>query len=513
MLVQGDELAEDARGERGRHDRSRRTVAREDARRHDVLGRPLRTHLLGGLAEGEGLRLREEVREEQLVHVLLTLLEGPRRIREGDEVGRDHPRALVDELVEGVLAVRAGLPPEDLARVVGHGRTVAAHRLAVRLHRELLKVGRETVQVLRVGQDRVGVGAEEVRVPDVEQAHEQRDVVRGRSGREVLVHRAETGEEVLETIRTDREGEGGADRRIHGVATADPAPEAEGVVRIDAELGDLVQSGRDGDEVLRDRLLLPRLVGRQAAFAQRAEEPLAHDLRVRDRLEGREGLGGDDDEGRLRIEALRRLARIRGVDVRDETALEAFSDEGLERLVRHDRAEVGTADADVHDGLDRLAGDARPFARAHAVGEVVDLREDLVDIGDRVLAVDLERVLGRAPQRRVEDGPVLGDIDVLAREHAVAQIQHARLLGERQQLGEHVLVDEILREVDMQIGCIARPRGRPLRVGREPGPQVGVESVGTRVERLPRGRRHRIDRRDIGHDAPVLGGFLEGRVY
>jgi heme A synthase len=54
---------------------------------------------------------------------------------------------------------------------------------------------------------------------------------------------------------------------------------------------------------------------------------------------------------------------------------------GRQRLVDHDRPEVGAADADVDDRLDPLAGDADPVARAHLVGEGVDLVEHLVDVG------------------------------------------------------------------------------------------------------------------------------------
>ena len=38
--------------------------------------------------------------------------------------------------------------------------------------------------------------------------------------------------------------------------------------------------------------------------------------------------------------------------------------------------------------------------------------------------------LARHPQRDVEDGAVLGDVDPLAREHRVASLGDARLLGE-----------------------------------------------------------------------------------
>ena len=38
-------------------------------------------------------------------------------------------------------------------------------------------------------------------------------------------------------------------------------------------------------------------------------------------------------------------------------------------------------------------------------------------VGDDVVAVDLDHVLGRRPQRNVEDGTVLGDVDLAAGKH------------------------------------------------------------------------------------------------
>ena len=57
----------------------------------------------------------------------VAVLERVGGVGETDEVGRDQPRALVDELVERVLAVRARLAPEDLAGVGAHRRAVGAH--------------------------------------------------------------------------------------------------------------------------------------------------------------------------------------------------------------------------------------------------------------------------------------------------------------------------------------------------------------------------------------------------
>ena len=59
---------------------------------------------------------------------------------------------------------------------------------------------------------------------------------------------------LTETLRTDGEHRREADRRVHRIAAADPVPEAEHVRGVDAELRDLCRVRRDGDEVPGDRL-------------------------------------------------------------------------------------------------------------------------------------------------------------------------------------------------------------------------------------------------------------------
>ena len=83
-------------------------------------------------------------------------------VDEPDEVRGHDVRALVEQLVVGVLAVGAGRAPDDRARVVGHPRAVEADGLAVRLHVQLLQVGREAAELLAVGQDRMGLEPEGV---------------------------------------------------------------------------------------------------------------------------------------------------------------------------------------------------------------------------------------------------------------------------------------------------------------------------------------------------------------
>ena len=121
--------------------------------------------------------------------------------------------------------------------------------------------------------------------------------------------------------------------------------------------------------------------------------------------------------------------------------------------------------------------------RADLVGERVDPAQHLVHVGHDVLAVDLEGGVRRQPQRGVQHGAVLGDVDVLAAEHRVAALGDADLVGQREQRGQHVVVEQRLRQVDVQV---ARGEGQPLdpaRVVGEPAAQVGLEAAARAVSR------------------------------
>ena len=127
------------------------------------------------------------------------------RLDADEEIGRDQPRALVQQLVEGVLAVRAGLAPHDRRGLHVDDAAVAIDALAVAFHFELLQIRRQPLQVLLVGQHRVRIGAEHARIPDAEQAEHDRRVLLDRRGAEVLVHLVRAVEDLLEVAVADGE--------------------------------------------------------------------------------------------------------------------------------------------------------------------------------------------------------------------------------------------------------------------------------------------------------------------
>ena len=500
VLVQGDELAECERGQRVAEDRGRRAIALKATGRDDLLGRALGTNLIGRLTKGERLGLGQEVAQEQLVDILAAVGRRVGGIGEGDEVGRNHHSALVQQLIEGMLAVGAGLAPEDLTGVGGHGAAVPADMLAVGLHGELLQVGREAVQVLAVRQHGVALGTEEVDVPDIEQAHQRDGVVLERGVAEVLVDGVEALEELLEALGAEHDDQRQAHGGVDGVAAADPVPEAEGVGGVDTEGLDLLECGGNGDEVLCHGLGVLLIGAVDGALSLELLEHPGLDLAgVGEGLERGEGLGDDDYERGLGIQALELLGLVVGVDVGDIAAVDTGVGIGTQGLVSHDRAQIGAADADGHQVLDLLAGNALPLTGAHALGEGIHAVEDLVHVGDDVLAVDDELALlaCRAAQRGVQDSAVLGGVDVLAGEHGVAALLELHLAGKIAQQLDGLIGHQVLRQIEVQVTGVKAQLVHAVGVSSEPGLEVdtfGLELLLMSLERLPGGSRRSIDR-------------------
>ena len=242
------------------------------------------------------------------------------------------------------------------------------------------------------------------------------------------------GEQLAEHVRPERDRERQPDRGVDRVSAADPVPESERVDRVDAEGGDLVERSGDGDEVVGDSIRLRAASDPSIAPADSRPrpQPVAREARVGQRLEGREGLRRDDEERRLGIEVGRRLRQVGRIDVGDEARLDPGIRIRLKGLVDHDGPEVGAADPDVDDVRHLLAGHALPVTRAHPLGEGGHALEHRLHVGIDVLSVDDERRRSarRTPQRRVEDGAVLGRVDVVAREHRGVVLGDPGLLAE-----------------------------------------------------------------------------------
>ncbi len=86
--------------------------------------------LLGSFTECQRFGLRADIGEKHVV-MATERIEG---FAKGDEVAGDQARALVDELIERVLAIGAGLAPIDRTGFIVDGGAIESDVFAVALH-------------------------------------------------------------------------------------------------------------------------------------------------------------------------------------------------------------------------------------------------------------------------------------------------------------------------------------------------------------------------------------------
>src|SRR5262245_62632120 len=98
-------------------------------------------NLIRRFTEGQSLRLCEHIREEKIVMAP----EWIQRLGKRDEVARNELRPLVNQLIEGMLAVRPRFAPIDRSRLGFDFGPFESDMLAVTIHCELLQVIRKHV--------------------------------------------------------------------------------------------------------------------------------------------------------------------------------------------------------------------------------------------------------------------------------------------------------------------------------------------------------------------------------
>ena len=278
----------------------------------------------------------------------------------------------MEQLVEGVLAVGARLAPDDLAGGDVDRRAVAGHRLAVGLHAQLLQVGGEAGQVLRVGQDRLGLRAEEVDVPDARSgraapAGSPRRARSGSARRWCGSRRASRGSAPgpMATISESPI----AEVKEYRPPTQSQKPNMFAVsMPNSATFSALVETAT---KCLATALSSPPSPSSSQRRASVALVSVSCVVKV---------LDATMNSVRRRVEVAGRLGEVGRVDVGDEAEGQRPVGVVAQRQVGHRRAEVGAADADVDHGADPLAGVPGPLPAAHPVGELAHPVEHLVHV-------------------------------------------------------------------------------------------------------------------------------------
>ncbi len=120
VLVQSDESTERMRSKTLSEDGIARPIAFEAAMRDQCCGRSFCRRLRLGFSECQRFALREQVRHQQI----MLFAQRIQRSAKTDEVARNQLCALMNQLVERMLAIRPGFAPVDRSGLVIHAITV-----------------------------------------------------------------------------------------------------------------------------------------------------------------------------------------------------------------------------------------------------------------------------------------------------------------------------------------------------------------------------------------------------
>ena len=168
MLVEGDQSTQHA----WRKFLAQNGVGWSVALHGFLNGQPLRHafghNFRGGLAKRKRLGLRQHVGGERVL-VRANIVQ---RLGKSNEIAWHQLCALVDHLIEGVLAIGARLAPHHGTRFPFHMLSVARDMLAVGFHFQLLQIRAEAIQVLAIRKHGKNIRAQELVVPQTDQAHD-----------------------------------------------------------------------------------------------------------------------------------------------------------------------------------------------------------------------------------------------------------------------------------------------------------------------------------------------------
>jgi len=161
---------------------------------------------------------------------------------------------------------------------------------------------------------------------------------------------------------------------------------------------------------------------------------------------------------------------------------------GAQGLVGHARTKITAPDSDVDDRGESMSRRAATATGVHIADEGPHARQHAVDLWGHVHSIDHPPRARGSAQDRMTRGSALGEIH----DGTVEQTADGGLgvghLGDRQQHRDHMIVDQILRQVDHEV---TEGQGQLLDTtrirGEEPGDRTGPidgDQVGPRFRRL-----------------------------
>src|SRR5216683_4286854 len=228
------------------------------------------------------------------------------------------------------------------------------------------------------------------------------------------------------------------------------------------------------------------MFGHRLLAPQGLDAPLAGRASIRQSLQCRESLGGDDEERLRRVQISGSFHKLVAIDVGNEAHGQTTITEVPHCIVSYGWTQVGAANTDVNDIAHALAGIPSPGAAPHAVREVCHLIQHCVYLGYHVLTIDEDCFLLWGAQSHMEDRAILRNVNLVPQKHSLDAFAQARILSQCQEQPQRLIRDAVLRVVQVDASGFEREALAAPRVISEERSEVKVPNLLVMfLERLP----------------------------
>src|SRR5438270_7951003 len=220
---------------------------------------------------------------------------------------------------------------------------------------------------------------------------------------------------------------------------------------------------------------------------QRGQRPVARRMRIRHRLQRREGLRRNQEKRLLRLQIAHSLCEVRSVNVRHKTKGDIALAVVFQGLISHHRSKIRPAYANVNDVTNRLASVSLPLTAADTIGKRSHLVQHRMHPGHNIPTLNKNRLALRRSQRDVKNGAIFRDIDLFSTAHRIDPLPQPGLLGQLNEKLQRLVRDAVLGVIKKDPTRLNRESLAALRVFRKHLFEIfPLNLLMMRLEGLPR---------------------------
>ena len=343
-----------------------------------------------------------------------------------------HLRALVEQLQKRMLAVRAGLSPNDRTCVPCNLLAVSSNGFPIALHVRLLKVCWQSAQIFGVRQDDMRPMPQKVLIPVAQKRQQNGQVVLKWCLFKMPVDTPCACQKVQESLRAEGHGNAQSNRPPHGIAPSNPILKTESLRIRHAECPGPFQVGGHRSHLC-FRVPSP------------SNQPILGNGRIRHGFLCREGLAHHHEHGGPRIQSRKDSFSMGAIHIADEVTLRSFR-VTTQRLDRHGGAQIRSPNANVDhicDGPLTARGMRAVHKSKHSLPNVKHAAHD-------IFAIHSEDVTLVCTQGHVQDRPAFRRIQLHTAKQVANRPFHVRLSRQIEQALQDLKVPFLFGHVDEQ---------------------------------------------------------------